>query len=308
MKLIFDNKNSLISNVKPRFNKFLSSFLALIYPILSNFFSMVISLPVIYFLIFLSISKGTNFTENSPFTKLILMAMSFLGIIIFYFIIVKFIDKNSISTLGLKFSKNTIIEYITGFIIGILMISITILIIYFTDHYEIQFSAFSSSSLLLFFCTIIMWIIQGAAEEIMMRGYTLPMIGKNINVPIGIFISSIYFALLHLSNNSVSSLAIINLFLSGLFFSLYALYSKNIWGACALHSAWNFAQGNLFGVPVSGINSIGTSILNTSYDESSFINGGAFGPEGGLAVTFVLCLSIIIIMCMFFYRKKTASA
>lgn len=307
MKLIFDQNNSLISNVKPRFNKFFSSLLALIYPIVSNFFAVLLSLPFIYILIFVSMANGSKFNDDSPFIRLFLMGLSFIGIIVFYFLVVKFIDKNPISTLGLKFTKKTLTEYAIGFFIGIIMISATIIIIYITDDYEITFTGFSNFSLLLFIATILMWIIQGASEEIMMRGYTLPMIGKVINVPIGVFVSSIYFALLHLENNSVSSLALVNLFLSGVFFSLYALYSKNLWGACAIHSAWNFAQGNLFGVPVSGINNIGTSIFSTGYNEASYINGGAFGPEGGLAVTFVLCISIIVIMFMFFYRKKSSN-
>ena len=34
--------------------------------------------------------------------------------------------------------------------------------------------------------------------------------------------------------------------------ALYMLKTDNIWGVAALHGAWNFAQGNLVGVAVSG--------------------------------------------------------
>ena len=30
---------------------------------------------------------------------------------------------------------------------------------------------------------------------------------------------------------------------------------NSIWGICAIHSMWNFAQGNIFGISVSGAKS-----------------------------------------------------
>ena len=56
---------------------------------------------------------------------------------------------------------------------------------------------------------------------------------------------------------------------------------------------WNFVQGNIFGIPVSGMK-IKASVLSFSQQGNYLINGGDFGLEGGLAVTLVLVVSIAL--------------
>ena len=93
-------------------------------------------------------------------------------------------------------------------------------------------------------------------------------------------------------------MGIINLFLFGVFAALYFLRRGSIWGIGAIHSIWNFAQGNIFGCKVSGSLS-GESLFRTNYiGESILFNGGSFGPEGGLAVTIVLFIGIVVLLPM----------
>ena len=42
--------------------------------------------------------------------------------------------------------------------------------------------------------------------------------------------------------------------------ALYLLKTDTVWGVAGIHGAWNFAQGNLFGILVSGQPS-GTSLM-----------------------------------------------
>ena len=68
---------------------------------------------------------------------------------------------------------------------------------------------------------------------------------------------------------------------------------------CAMHTAWNLSQGNIFGLDVSG-NVAHAALIRTSHTAGAkdLITGGAFGPEGGLAVTFVttVCMVIVIVL------------
>ena len=52
---------------------------------------------------------------------------------------------------------------------------------------------------------------------------------------------------------------------------------------------WNYAQGPLFGFPVSGLG-FGT-IMKTTVTGPALWTGGAFGPEGGLLVTLALVVT-----------------
>jgi hypothetical protein len=141
------------------------------------------------------------------------------------------------------------------------------------------------------------WGVQGAAEEVLTRGFLLPIIAIRWGTPAGIIISALAFALLHMLNPNLSILAMLNLALFGLFACLYALREGSIWGICAAHSVWNWSQTNLFGFPVSGGLPPGSSLLELSGNGPAWLSGGAFGPEGGIAVTVVLltgCLLFVL--------------
>lgn len=66
------------------------------------------------------------------------------------------------------------------------------------------------------------------------------------------------------------------------------------------HITWNYFQGSVFGLPVSGndLNGLYTSKLLSE----NIFNGGGFGPEGGLLVTFVMVISIALFYLL--SRKK----
>lgn len=118
-------------------------------------------------------------------------------------------------------------------------------------------------------------------------------VARKSSVIAGVIANSIIFALLHLVNPGIGILPLVNLTLFGVFASVYMLKTDNIWGVSAIHSIWNFVQGSLYGLSVSGMESMPTIFQFTSTD-NTLLNGGAFGPEGGLIVSAVLTISIII--------------
>ena len=66
---------------------------------------------------------------------------------------------------------------------------------------------------------------------------------------LAVLANSLIFAAMHLGNPNVSTLALVNLTLAGLTFSLLFAYTENIWFVGAAHSAWNFVQGPVLGTP-----------------------------------------------------------
>ena len=119
-------------------------------------------------------------------------------------------------------------------------------------------------------------------------------------------LTSLSFGLLHGGNAGFSVIPFINLILISIFFALLSLSTQEIWTVCAAHSIWNFAQGNLFGLGVSGTQSA-ARLIQTDYTLTSypFLTGGDFGPEGGLIVTGIIVLSLLI---LFFIRNKLGKA
>lgn len=136
------------------------------------------------------------------------------------------------------------------------------------------------------------FLLQGASEEILCRGYLMGALLRGRNPWVAVTVNSAAFALLHLFNPGVSPLAICNTFLFGVLMSLIVLRRGNLWGACALHSLWNFAQGNLFGIRVSGLSAGPSPFLSFLSPDLPLWNGSQYGLEASLPVTLCLLLAV----------------
>ena len=222
--------------------------------------------------------------------------IGFLGIFIFVAGWLWIFERRGVASTGF-IRENILTKYLHGLAIGILIIIIVILLIsasennIITSHISNNYTTLLRGSGLL----LIGFVIQGAAEEVLARGFVLPVVGARFGVVWGILISSAIFSLLHLLNPNLQIMAIINLFIFGIFAALYALWEGSLWGICGLHTAWNWVLGSFFGAPVSGLH-VQPSWLQYTPGSSALWDGGSFGPEGGLAVSLVLLSGIIIIL------------
>ena len=205
----------------------------------------------------------------------------------------RFIEKRSLESMGFT-RKRPWLHYIIGLATGFLLISTTIGLGLLLGGFEYKGSC-PSENLPMVAVYFLGYMLQGLSEEVMCRGYLMISLARRQKLWVSIIVSALVFAALHLLNPGVSLLAVINLFLFGVLFSLYTLSNENIWGAAALHTMWNFAQGCFFGLSVSGLGEC-ESIFRFSVTDNNFVSGGAFGPEGGIAVTIVTVLGICVIL------------
>ncbi len=148
------------------------------------------------------------------------------------------------------------------------------------------------------------YIVQGMSEEVLCRGYFMISAARRSSAAAAVLANSLVFALLHIQNNGIALLPLMNLTLFGLFISLWVLWRGSIWSAAALHTAWNFVQGNIFGIRVSGL-PVTDSVRQVSLEETKgFINGGDFGLEGGVCVTAVLLYALLSMLILLRVQKK----
>ncbi|MGL5755606.1 MAG: lysostaphin resistance A-like protein [Paraclostridium sp.] len=240
------------------------------------------------------------FSSNQDLLILLASLFSFIGISLLVFFRVVKIEKRKISSIG--FAKhNWFKKYILGFLIGLVLMSLVVLILYLFGFVSINknpsqpVGKFALANILIL---LVGWIIQGGTEEILTRGWLMNVLSAKYNIHIGLLVSSVFFAALHLFNPNINYIAILNIILVGYLFGLYVLKTNDLWGACGIHSAWNFAQGNLFGFEVSGLNVSVGSLFDFNLTGNNFISGGSFGPEAGLCSSFVLILGIMIIFLL----------
>lgn len=230
---------------------------------------------------------------NTPWwvtlSMLIATGVSLIGATIIY---CKFIEKRKIKTLGLR-KTNYAKEYGMGALIGAGMYALTFLIAFACGSVELVGGASFSFPIILF---LIAFVLQGAGEELLVRGYFMTSVARDYKVTLALVFSSAVFSLLHGANAGVSIVALINIFLFGVFEGIYILKRGDIIGACAIHTMWNFVQGCVFGSSVSGMAQMPSIFNVVANPEMVGANGGAFGLEGGFAATIVILVAIGLVL------------
>lgn len=241
----------------------------------------------------------TAMTNSLPFRLVSLFTTVFatIGAVIYCVCI----EKRTLSSMGVK-KEHAARDYLMGLLIGFVMFSAVVLVNVILGG--MKFESFNSDVsvglLLVFFAG---FVIQGMSEEFVCRGYLMNTIGGKHSMAAAVIISSVAFMALHLGNQGLSIIALVNLVLIAVFFAVYMICFDNIWGVCAIHSIWNFAQGNIYGIKVSGMELNTVPVFTvTQAGESSLINGGAFGAEGGFGTTIVILVSLALLVV---YMIKT---
>ena len=203
-----------------------------------------------------------------------------------------FYQKRKLITLGYT-KKGIVKQYLIGIIAGLAIFSAAVGIAAVTGSASLSINH-EALNVPLFLAIIAGWCIQGMSEEVVCRSFTLVSMTRKLPVPVAVILSSLAFASIHLGNSGISPLAFVNLTLFGIFAGVVFLRTGNIWLVSAIHSVWNFAQGNIYGILVSG-GFTGPHLLTTSFNAGkTLINGGDFGLEGGLAVTAVLIIGTLL--------------
>jgi membrane protease YdiL (CAAX protease family) len=228
------------------------------------------------------------------------LVVSFLGVYVLVWLWLRWYERRPFWTVGFE-RAGAVRKALRGAVAGLLMLGGAVALMAVAGFAapedgppQLQGPAAASGVLV----ALLGWAVQGPAEELVCRGWMLPVLAARYRLWLGVLVSSLFFAVLHGVNPGLTPIAGLNLALYGLFAALYALREGGLWGIGAQHAAWNWAQGNLFGFQVSGIEPAGGMLVNLMETGPDEVTGGAFGPEGGLAITLVLLAGIVVLLAV----------
>lgn len=264
------------------YNILIEFFIFLAVFVVGTCISVIVSLPIFL--------RHDLSTDLQMFFNLITTGVTIIVVILFC----RFIEKRSLASMGFvkdKFFKN----YLKGLLLGFILYTLALIISILLGGTKIL--GFSKDiNYFYLFLTFIGFLIQGMSEEVICRGYLMVSIGRKNGLLVGAIANSVIFAMLHLANSGLTLISFINLILVGMVFSFIMIDTGNIWTVGAVHSMWNFAQGNIFGGAVSGMDA-GTSLLiSEQIGSPNLINGGIFGIEGSLGTTIILGITFLILI------------
>ena len=171
---------------------------------------------------------------------------------------------------------------------------------------HVYFNAFYLPGVLLL---IVLVFIQSSAEELVFRGYYYRKVLQRFKNPEGAMIlSAVLFGAIHISNEGSTFIGVLSCMLSGLLYAEIVCYFDSIWCTFAAHTAWNFTQNFIMGLPNSGV-VVPYSIfkLDTASARDSFFYSTSFGPEGSMTSIIIHIVVIVALYCWYKNRKKAAA-
>lgn len=233
-----------------------------------------------------------GYTFKSLITTVCNMISIFITIILF-----KVMNKRSKEEMGLTSFKKDYKDLVIGLVLGAASISLITMVLYGIG--DMQFKGIYITKDLII--GLIFFITVGLVEEILTRGCFQHIIYYRHGIVWAIIIPSLIFSALHFLNPNISYVAAVNIALVGVIFGLMTYKTGNLWMAIGYHITWNFFQGNIFNIEVSGTQH-GTALVAGTRTVDTIFNGGNFGIEGGFICTILLVITLLFFLV--FYKKR----
>jgi len=132
-------------------------------------------------------------------------------------------------------------------------------------------------------------LVAGVLEEIVFRGLLFRLSSKILGTWGALLFTAALFGAAHAFNRGAtvgSSLAIA--IEAGILLGAAYAATERLWLPMGLHIGWNFTEGSIFSMSVSG-NSLSGGLIQGSLSGPRILTGGQFGPEASM-VAVIICL------------------
>ena len=124
-------------------------------------------------------------------------------------------------------------------------------------------------------------LFPAVSEEILFRGIVFRWVERFAGTWAGLIGSSALFGAAHLFNPAATWTSTIFIAVeAGVLLGGVYMLTRNLWLPIGLHAAWNFTQGGIFGVPVSGLPDHG--LIDSTLRGPEILSGGPFGLEASV--------------------------
>lgn len=205
-------------------------------------------------------------------------------------------ERRGVATLGLAASRSTARDLVWGWSLGWLAMTAVFAVLAAAGVIQIELQAGSGVA---WFARrgayyLVFFLVAAAFEEVLCRGYLLQVLAEGAGAVVAVIVTSLFFVVLHSANPGMGAGAAVQIFTAGCVLAIAYLRTRALWLPIALHAAWNFTQGFIYGLPVSGVTPDDTLLAITS-SGPGWLTGGDFGPEGGIVAVLVLAVLAVLV-------------
>ncbi len=200
------------------------------------------------------------------------------------------IDRRPWWALGVGVSRETIPEILWGAALGGGALSVAVFAIWVTGGLTLRTPLTPPEPEGLVTLGLA-FVAAATVEELVARGYAFQTAVEGMGGTRAVVAGGVVFSLAHLPNQGVTFLGLLTVAASGVLLGLAYLRTRSLWPPLAAHAAWNWAQGCVWGMAVSG-ERVGSSLLEATPRGPDWLSGGSFGAEGSLITLVLLVVGI----------------
>ena len=241
---------------------------------------------------------AVDFRAGSVLNMLLNSTTAFIAAFLVGWFCGKYLENLPFRALGVWFTRGWLKDLFLGLLFGALSVAFAVLIAFIGGGLSFRLNETNGETaiLLTLGISLIIFIAGAAFEEILFRGYLLQTLARANLAWLAIALTALFFAAAHLGNPSATYISTFNTALAGVWFGIAYLKTRTLWFVFGLHLAWNWFQGAIFGIEVSGITSLTTAPLFREIDAGPiWLTGEKYGIEGGIVCTIALIISILLI-------------
>ena len=226
--------------------------------------------------------------------------------IVLVLLLFRLLYKRGPARMGLH-RENWLSQLLVGCLFGIVSISVVVVLMLLTRTASIMAvdpARAMDPGFIAGICGgLVLFILVGFEEEILVRGYMMTAMKTTRIKWLILLLPALIFALMHGMNANVSLIGLGNILFVGILLACMFMRTGRLWVPIGFHITWNFFQGNVFGIAVSGMET--PAFLQTVFTGPDWVTGGAFGAEGGILCTVVILVSLVGVR---FLRKRPEGA
>jgi membrane protease YdiL (CAAX protease family) len=132
-------------------------------------------------------------------------------------------------------------------------------------------------------------IFAAISEELVFRGILFRWIEEFGGSWMALLLTSAFFGAAHLANPNASPIAAVGIaFEAGVMLGAAYMLTRSLWLPMGIHAAWNFAQGEIYDIPVSGTPVHG--FVQAKLSGPPLLTGNGFGLEASVIAMVVATL------------------
>ena len=182
-------------------------------------------------------------------------------------------------------------EFFGGLALGVTLFSAVIAVLWLLRVYHLQ--AIGTTAGL--GASALSALLAATVEETLIRGFLFRIVQMLGGTWIAILISSAFFGASHAFNPGATITSSIAIALeAGVLLAAAYVLTGRLWFPMGLHAGWNFSEGSLYGLSVSGFTAK-NALTHGLLQGPLILTGGSFGPEASI-IAVILCLGTAVLL------------